>query len=92
MVTGKHDLSDIEKDEDRFIVDAHVLSEAFGLSLEETRDRMRGGQIVSLCEAGEDKDADRWRLTFRHQCRALRLIVDAHGKTLSRSTFPASRL
>ncbi|MEQ8868816.1 MAG: DUF6522 family protein [Silicimonas sp.] len=81
-------MSDIEKNGDRFTVDAHVLSETFDLSLEETKGKMRGGHIVSLCESGEGEDAGLWRLTFRYQGRALRLTVDADGNTLSRSTFP----
>lgn len=82
-------MSEVERSGDGFIVDAQVLAKAFDLSPEETRARMQGGQIVSLCESGEDEDAGRWRLTFRHQGRALRLIVDADGEILSRSTFPA---
>lgn len=81
-------MSDVERNGDRFIVDARVLADAFGLSPEETRTRMQGGQIASLCEQGQDKDAGRWRLTFRHQGRALRLTVDADGKIISKSTYP----
>ena len=81
-------MTDVEWDGDQFIVDAQMLAKAFELSVEETRTRMQGGQIASLCEAGEGEDADRWRLTFRHQGRALRVIVDTHGAILSTSTFP----
>ncbi|MEZ5748319.1 DUF6522 family protein [Celeribacter baekdonensis] len=44
--------------------------------------------MTSLSEAGEGEDAGRWRLTFCHQGRALRLIVDARGEVLGRTTFP----
>ncbi|WP_204362834.1 DUF6522 family protein [Litorivita pollutaquae] len=81
-------MAEVERHGDQFIVDAQLLSAAFNLPLEETRIRMQSGQIGSLCEAGEDEDAGRWRLTFRHQGRALRLVVDAHGKVLSKSSFP----
>lgn len=81
-------MSDVERDGDRFIVDAGVLARAFDLSPEATRSRMQGGEIASVCETGEGDDAGRWRLTFRHRGRALRLVVDASGQVLSKSTFP----
>lgn len=81
-------MSDVERNGEQFIVDAQVLATAFYLSLKETRVRMQNGQIVSLCEAGEGEDAGRWRLTFRHAGRALRLTVDAHGEVLNKSTYP----
>lgn len=81
-------MSDVERDGDQFIVDAQVLAKAFALSSEEARARMQGGQIASLCEEGKGEDEGRWRLTFRHQGRALRFVVDADGEILSRSTYP----
>ena len=85
-------MSDVERDGDRFVVDARVLAKAFDLSLEETRARMRDGLIASSCESGEGEDAGRWRLTFRHQGHVLRLVVDAHGEIRSRSTYPVGHL
>ena len=81
-------MSEVERDGDQFIVDAKLLAKAFGLSDAETRARLQGGQIASVCEAGEGADAALWRLTFRHQGRALRMIVDAEGKILSNGTAP----
>lgn len=81
-------MSRVERNGDQFIVDAQMIAKAFDLSAEETRIRMQDGQIKSLCEAGEGEDANRGRLTFRHQGRALRVIVDTHGAILSTSTFP----
>lgn len=74
---------------DGFTVDAHVLGAAFGLEPANISERLRTGQITSQCETGVDEDAGRWRLTFFHGGRALRLIVDAEGTILSRATFPA---
>ena len=48
---------------------------------------MRQGQITSRCEQGMDKDAGRWRLSFFHRNRALRLTVDEEGRILSRARF-----
>lgn len=81
-------MTDVERRGNQFVVDALVLADAFDLSVEETRHRMQGGQIASLCETGEGEDAGRWRLTFRHQGRALRLIVDRRGEILGKITFP----
>ncbi len=81
-------MSEVERNGGQFIVDAKVIAKAFGLSDAETRARLQGGQIASVCEAGEGADAGLWRLTFRHQGRALRMIVDAEGKILSNGTAP----
>ncbi|WP_417727712.1 DUF6522 family protein [Roseovarius sp.] len=81
-------MSCVERNGDQFIVDARELAKAFDLTADETRIRMQAGQIAALCECGEGDDSGRWRLTFRHQGRALRMIVDTHGEILSKSTFP----
>lgn len=78
----------IERDGDGFVVPAALLAEAFGMTEDEVRRTMRDGKLTSLCEAGEGKDAGRWRLTFRHGDRACRFIVDATGTVLTQSRFP----
>lgn len=72
-----------------FLVDAEVLGAAFGLAPATVPERLRTAEITSRCETGVDEDAGRWRLTFYHGGRALRLTVDAKGVILSRSTFAA---
>ena len=74
-----------------FEVDAVMVAAAFGLDPAELRDKMRAGDVTSLCEKGIDADEGRFRLTFRHKGRALRLTVDAEGRVVSRATFPAHR-
>lgn len=81
-------MTPVERNADDFVIDASLLADAFGLSLEETRARMRAGTITSRCEAGVGEDAGRWRLTFHHGGRACRFIVDAGGHILTRATFP----
>ncbi|WP_099827496.1 DUF6522 family protein [Oceaniglobus indicus] len=78
----------IERNADDFVVDAALLAEAFGLSEDQVKTRMRDGAITSRCEAGIDEDAGRWRLTFHHGDRACRFIVDDAGKVMTRATFP----
>ncbi|MCA0272324.1 MAG: DUF6522 family protein [Proteobacteria bacterium] len=81
----------VERDGDGFIVDAALLSRAFGLPVADVRQMMRDGRITSRCEAGVDADAGRRRLTFLHDGRTFRLTVDGAGKILRQSTFVAPR-
>lgn len=70
-----------------FEVDAQIIASAFGLDEATLRDRMRAGEITSLCETGVDEDAGRSRVTFRYGTRVLRLIVDDAGKVVSNGRF-----
>ncbi|KAA9005002.1 DUF6522 family protein [Histidinibacterium aquaticum] len=72
-----------------FVVDAEIVGTAFDLPPAEIPARLRAGEITSRCETGVDEDAGRWRLTFFHGGRALRLVVDQTGEVLSRATFAA---
>ncbi|WP_347310983.1 DUF6522 family protein [Defluviimonas sp. SAOS-178_SWC] len=80
-------MNGIERDGDGFVVDATILSAAFGRPAPEIRASMRDGRITSRCETGSGADAGRWRLTFYHEGRALRLTVNAEGALLKRSVF-----
>lgn len=81
-------MTGVERKGGDFIVDAALLSEAFGLPQDEIKLLMRDGAITSRCEAGIGEDAGRWRLTFQHRDRACRFIVDGAGTVLTRTTFP----
>lgn len=72
-----------------FEVDAAVIATAFGLDPTTLQSKMRAGEVSSLCEKGEGADAGRFRLTFRHAGRVLRLTVDGDGHILKQSTFDA---
>ena len=78
---------EVEIGEDGFVVDAEVLAGAFGIEAPDVQMYMQTGIITSLCERGVDADKGRWRLTFYHGDRALRLTVDGLGNILARSTF-----
>lgn len=69
------------------VVDALVIARELGLDELAMRRLMRGNAITSLCEAGVDDDAGRHRLTFFHDNKRLRLIVDANGQIVSRSSI-----
>ncbi len=81
-------MTTVERNAEDFVIDAALLADAFGLSQEEIKVRMRDGAITSRCETGVDEDSGRWRLTFHHGGRACRFIVDAGGHILTRATFP----
>lgn len=76
---------------DGFIVDAGLVAKAFGVTEADVQTFMKSGDITSRCEKGIDEDAGRWRLTFFHQDRALRLTLDESGQILGQSTFTAPR-
>ncbi|TGD65200.1 hypothetical protein EYC08_08975 [Tabrizicola sp. WMC-M-20] len=71
-----------------FEVDATLIAAAFAIDPATLQARMRAGEVTSVCEAGVDADLGRFRLTFRHAGRALRLTVNADGEVLARAMFP----
>lgn len=81
----------VEMHEGRIVVEAGVIAGAFDLDPAHVQGLMRSGAITSRCEQGVGADAGRWRLTFWHGGRALRLTVDDTGAILSRARFPAPR-
>ena len=74
-----------------FEVDAVTIAAAFGLDPVQLQEKMRAGEVTSLCERGVDADAGRFRLTFRHAGRSLRLTVDQGVAILKRSTIDVPR-
>jgi len=84
-------VTNVEIGDEGFVVDAATVAEAFGLPAQDIQPMMRSGAITSRCEKGVDADAGRWRLTFFHCGRAVRLTVDGTGKLLTRSTFDAPK-
>lgn len=69
-----------------FVVEADTIATAFGLAPVDIPARMRDGAITSRCETGGGADAGRYRLTFQHAGRSLRLTIDSDGNILSRAT------
>ena len=66
-------------------VDASIIAEGLWLAPALVQPLMRQGRIASRLERGVDDDAGRYRLTFVHGRRQLRLIVDDAGHVLERS-------
>jgi hypothetical protein len=77
----------IEFDDRTIHIDASILALDLGIAVSTVQGLMRSGEITSLCERGVDSDAGRHRLTFFHQNRRLRLIVDDAGNIIQRSTI-----
>jgi hypothetical protein len=67
-------------------VDAAVIGQGINVEPSLVLDRMREGKITVLCERGVDEDAGRYRMTFFHENRRFRLVVDEEGNAIHRST------
>ena len=80
-------MSQVRITEASFEVEAGLIADSFRLDPAGVPALMRAGAITSRCETGVDEDAGRWRLTFYHEGRALRLTVDGSGAILRRATF-----
>ncbi len=72
-------------------VGAEDIAAGLNLTPQEVMQGLRDGVITSLCEKGADADEGRHRLTFFSPRRRLRLIVDAQGTILMRSSADHTR-
>jgi hypothetical protein len=81
------DHSAVEFKEGAVEIDASIVGAGLGLETQEVLNLIRSNAITSICEHGIDDDAGRYRLTFFHKSRRLRLIVDDCGGVVRRSTI-----
>jgi hypothetical protein len=72
---------------DAIEIDAATIAEALDIDPSLVPQRIRDGALTTRCERGVDADEGRYRLTFFTDRRRLRLIVDAAGNVLQRSTI-----
>lgn len=77
----------IEIDSDGITLDAELVAEGLGVAAADVPAHMRDGRITCLTERGEGEDAGRFRLTFFHSSRRLRLIVGENGELVWRSVL-----
>ena len=77
---------------DGITVDASLIAEGLELTPAAVQAGMRDGKITSRCERGIDDDAGRYRLTFFHGSRRLRLVVDEAGNIIQRSVVDFGEL
>lgn len=83
-------MSKIEFEDGAICVEARIIADGFRLEPAEVRTLMRESKITSLCERGIDADAGRFRLTFFHGQRRLRLVADESGTIIERMTDDAA--
>jgi len=77
----------IEFQNGTFQIDASVLAAGLGLEASRVPELLRSGAITSRCERGTNEDEGRYRLSFFYAGRRLRLITDASGRVLQRSSI-----
>jgi hypothetical protein len=78
-------MTQIAFDQDSVNIDAALVARGLRLLPKTLLERMRDGKITARCERGVEEDAGRFRLTFFHARRRLRLIVDQEGNVLERT-------
>ncbi|MGH8261140.1 MAG: DUF6522 family protein [Steroidobacteraceae bacterium] len=66
-------------------IEASLIAPDLGLDPARVLDSMRSGALTATCERGVNDDAGRYRITFFHRNRRLRLIIDESGHILERS-------
>jgi hypothetical protein len=64
-------------------IDGAVVAHALGLDVEVFRQLMDDRKITMLCERGTGPDHGRYRASFYHGDRRVRLVVDENGCVLS---------
>lgn len=84
-------MSSVEIEQCAVSIDAAIIAAGFAIEPALVQPLMREGQITSLCEHGVDRDAGRYRLTFFHGKQRFRLMIDAAGNILERSTTEENR-
>jgi hypothetical protein len=72
-------------------VDAETIAQGLGIPLEDVQPLMRSGAITSRCEIGQDEEAGLTRLTFFLRGSRFRIVADASGRILQRSTIDFGR-
>ena len=80
-------MTDVIRSDDGFTVDACLIGDALGIDPAHVPALMRQGRITSRCETGEGADAGRFRLSFFHGARTLRLTISTDGTILKRALF-----
>jgi hypothetical protein len=73
-------------------IDAALVAAELGTTPELVLAHIREGKITSGCEHGRGDDAGRFRLTFVHGNRVVRIIVDEEGNVLERTTSISTQM
>lgn len=73
----------IEFEDGQPVIDARDLGGLLEIAPAQVQAMMRSGEITSKYETGEGEDAGRFRLTFYHNGRRVRLTCGEDGKVIS---------
>jgi hypothetical protein len=77
----------IEFSDGTIAIDAVIVAEGLAIAPQALLQALREGAITNRCELGVDADAGHYRLTFFSRHRRFRVVVDAQGAILSRSSL-----
>src|SRR3546814_15190026 len=75
----------LQRNGDGFCIDAGYLGGLLAVPVDRVQALMRANAIRCVCERGEGEHAGRYRLTFIHGRRRVRLDLDGSGTVLRRS-------
>lgn len=73
------------------VIDAHDLGPLLGLEPAMVPQKLRDGEITSRFETGVDEDKGRFRLTFYHAGKRIRLTCLEDGTVLSTTRIPVGK-
>lgn len=80
-------MAEIQIEDQAIVIDAGVIGKALGIEKHLVQALMRQGKITTVSERGLDEDSGTHRLTFFHDTRRARLIVDDRGHILRSSSI-----
>lgn len=69
-------------------VDGAAVARALNLDVAAFRQLMDAGKITVLCERGTGEDEGTWRVSFYHDGRRARFVLDAQGRILDTLATP----
>jgi hypothetical protein len=84
-VTARPDTTGIELQPDGVQVDASLVADGLGVEASRVPALLRSGEITSVCERGVGDDEGRYRLTFFHRNKRLRLFIEESCRLVRRS-------
>jgi hypothetical protein len=64
-------------------IEGSVVARALGMDVDVFKQLMTDRKITMLCERGTGTDSGRYRASFYHGNRRVRLVVDEDGRVLS---------
>lgn len=86
-VTELPEATDIKVQADSFQIDASLVADGLGIEASRVPALLRSGEITSVSERGIGEDEGRYRLTFFHRSKRLRLVISDGGRLVRRSVI-----